>query len=164
MQNQIKAEICSRCNGKGLVPGTSNICDNCRGIGAVGTDGTYEYYLADDSKGNLKVVDIKSSSSQTPTQQETDGKQLAPKRKGVQRGLIFIIFIIVYGSFLAAYFTLINEPKVLWTVTIFVFGFIVLYFLYDTKFLKKISRTLVNIIVREPDDFKSAIKKRITKN
>jgi hypothetical protein len=161
LQNQIKAEICKSCNGKGLTPGTSNICENCRGVGAIGTDGTYEYYLADNGKGSLRVVDIKPSSSQTSGQQATNGKQLAPKRKGVQRGLIFIVFIIVYGSFLAAYFAWINDPKVLWTVTMLVLGFLALYFLYDTKFLNKISKILVNIIVREPNDFKSAIKKRV---
>jgi hypothetical protein len=48
MENNIKPEICSNCQGKGIIATTGNVCEESRGFGALGTDGKEKYYLGLD--------------------------------------------------------------------------------------------------------------------
>ncbi|MBN2016013.1 hypothetical protein JW766_04230 [Candidatus Dojkabacteria bacterium] len=158
MQNQARAEICKKCGGQGFTPGTNNVCENCRGIGAIGTDGVNEYYLALDEKGNPQIAGIKSSIQ--PTSQEAHETKLAPQRKLVLRGLIFVIMIICYAAFLGIYFSWINEKKVFWAATIIFLGFIALYALYDVKLVNKTVDLFINLIIKKPNDFATFVERK----
>lgn len=157
MQPQVKAEICIQCKGKGLLP-NGKPCDNCRGIGFIGTDGVYEYYLADDGRGNLRVVDIKSQIGSSQPQ-KSNGIKLDTQKKSVIRGLVLVLTIILYVGFIGLYLTWIKDIRVFWTVTIITIGLVIMFFLYDAKLINKLVNSIINIAFKEPEDFLNAVKK-----
>lgn len=157
MQNQIRAEICKDCQGKGTNPKTGTTCENCRGIGATGTDDSHEYYLTQDEKGNLRVGEVKNAPKSESSTQETDTKD---QRRKILRGLIFVIAAIIYCGYLGVHFIWIKDTKVLTLVTIIVSGLLFLYILYDLKLLNKIINLFLRIFIKGPDDFLSALQKR----
>jgi hypothetical protein len=160
MQNQIRAEICKECQGEGINPKTGASCENCRGIGAIGNDGTYEYYLTQDNKGNLRVGEVKNDPKSPDFTQKIDAKD---QRRKVLRGLVFVMAAIIYCGYLGAHFIWIRNTNVLIIVTTIIIGFLVLYLLYDFQFLSNTVNILLGIFIKQPDDFMAALQKRTKK-
>lgn len=159
MPNKIKVEVCRKCKGKGGFPATGKVCDECRGTGLIGTDGTYEYYLGDDGKGKLKVVDIKTSPStitSSPPQQQRPSSPT--QRRNVFKMLLILILIISYIGFLGIYLAWIQTPKVFWVITIIFLGVLFLFLSSNVKLLGSLISSITHIILKEPDDFLTAIK------
>lgn len=157
MPPQVRAEICTKCKGKGLLP-NGTPCNDCKGIGFIGTDGVYEYYLADDGRGNLRVVDIKSQINPSQSQSRNNTK-LDTQKKSVVRGLFLVLTIILYVSFIGLYMTWIKDIRIFWTVTIITIGLVIMFFLYDAKLINKLVNSIINIAFKEPEDFLDAVKK-----
>lgn len=159
MQNQVKVEVCKKCKGQGSFPSTGKMCDECRGIGLIGTDGTYEYYLGSDGKGGLRIEGIKSQIS-APQISASDKKTLLIQKRTVTKMLLFLLFIILYGGFIGIYVSWIKDPKVFWVVTIFTAGFLLLFLFSKTELLNNIVKFITSIFFKEPYDFLSAVYKR----
>ena len=168
MQPQIRAEICPKCKGQGKLAGKA--CDYCRGVGGIGTDGVNEYYLEHDGKGNVRVIGIRQSarsqsypSAQTDTPPTND--QNSKKQRGrILKGLLLIVLIIFYIGFLGVYITILKDMKVLVVVTIIAFGFLMLILLYNTPIVEAFVNIITKIIIKEPNDYLSAIRKRKNEN
>jgi hypothetical protein len=160
MDKKIQAKICVNCNGNGKqIDGNS--CPECRGIGFIGTDGVNEYYLSNDGKGNLAVIDSKPPQSSNNI--DKSNITVARQKKSIIRSLFFIILIISYLSFIGIYMTLINNLKVFWVVSIIFAGLITIYILNDTRILDIIINKITQNLLKEPDDFSKFVKNQ-TKN
>lgn len=160
MEEQIRAEMCHICNGRGI-KSNGQICDNCRGIGMYGTDGTNEYFLQDDGRGGLVIADTKGAvSPQTPSSQTTQpSTKQQKKQSGVLKGLLFILLIILYSGFIGIYISWINQPKVFWLVTLIAIGLLFLFVLYDARIVNALVKILTKIVLSEPDDFLTYLQK-----
>jgi len=159
MPKQIKAIICPKCKGNGT-SSSGEICDNCRGIGFIGSDGLNEYYLSSTPDGKLKVVDIKKQNRNYP---ETNNHHHSFQKKSIMKDLYFIFIILSYIVFLAIYFTTIKEQKIFYLVTIIFLGLITIVFIYNTKSLNIIVNNLINLIFKDTEDYLHALDK-IKKN
>lgn len=161
MNNKLQAEICNNCQGRGLLPGSKQPCSNCRGVGAIGSDGFYEYYLEPDQKGNLKVTDVKSSvNSQIRSDTTPDTGQGVKQKQSIRRSLFLIMFIIFYFAFLGIYIFFIKSTKVFWIVSIIFGGFLLIYIISDATVIDKIARLVSKSFFRTADDFYSYVEKR----
>ncbi|MCA9382437.1 hypothetical protein KC660_03460, partial [Candidatus Dojkabacteria bacterium] len=65
MESKVTAYKCPKCHGKGRTKEGKSIfkswmpCDNCMGVGYLGTDEVYQYYLERGTDGKYRVKDIK---------------------------------------------------------------------------------------------------------
>jgi len=160
MDKKIQAKICVNCNGSGKQT-DGNFCTECRGIGFIGTDGVNEYYLSNDGKGNLTVIDIKKPQSNNTI--DKSNITIKRQKKSIIRSLFFIILIISYLSFISIYITWIKNSKVFWVVSIIFTGLITIYILNDIRILDMIINKITQNLLKEPDDFSKFVKNR-TKN
>lgn len=162
MEKELRAEICPKCRGRGVIAGTNSPCENCRGVGAIGTDGTYEYYLSQDEKGILRVQDIKETSNDQTSFDKPQEDTRSQSRK-ILRGLIFVIAAISYTGYLGIHFFWIKNTRILTVVSIITAGFLLLYLLYDFKLLEKIAKLILQVFIKEPNDFLAAVNQRSKK-
>lgn len=166
MQNKLKPIVCQSCSGKGLLP-SGEVCNDCRGIGATATDGTYEYYLGEDGKGGVRVVDVKQEVASQPQQnyqdnypkEPTSPNQLKKDRTNVLRGLFFVLMIIVYFVVLALNFIVFKNDKLYWVVTVIFIGVVALFFIYNSKIIKKVMNVIVALLLNPPNDFETYFQK-----
>src|SRR3989338_4093012 len=65
MDSKVSAHKCPKCDGKGRIKqgkglfGKLGPCDNCRGVGYLGKDDLYEYYLERGTDGKYRVKEVK---------------------------------------------------------------------------------------------------------
>lgn len=160
MQPELKAEICPKCKGRGVFS-TGTRCDNCRGVGAIGTDGQNEYYLQMDAQGNLRVADIKSSKTSPSPFPEQPSPENAPKpaTKHNFMFLFLLVLLILYAGFVGIHIFILKNLKLFWIVTVITGGFMFLLVAYNTQLLKLLVSRISKMIVQEPDDYLTSIKK-----
>jgi hypothetical protein len=158
MQPQVQAELCSACNGKGSYS-TGKVCDECKGSGAIGKDGTNEYFLQPDPKGNLIVSEIKTQSALPDTAKEAS-PSIKTKPSKYMKWLFLLIVYLLYAGFVGLHFIFIKNQQAFSIVTVVVIGFSILFIIYNTNILSNISTIIVKMLNKKEYDLSMYIEDR----
>ncbi|MBU0975827.1 MAG: hypothetical protein ABIE03_01605 [Patescibacteria group bacterium] len=154
MENKIKPEICQNCLGKGVVPSTGAVCEECRGIGALGTDGEKQYFLGVDQNNNIQVLDQKETIS------NTEGSAFRNQKNLFFRVVIFFVLFLLYIIFAGVSYFSLKSWELFTVATILLVGFLVLFLVINTGLFAKLVGLLTGSFAAEPEDFLSYLKRR----
>lgn len=162
MQGKLKAIICKRCRGTGQNPVTGSTCPDCRGIGAVATDGINEFYLERDNRGNLRISDMKSTTDtyHTVSKVESTPTQIRKEKTSIKKGFLLIILTMLYVGFIGFEIMILKDIKVFIVVTIIFIGFLLIYLLSNANFTNKLLLQIAKLLLPDIQDFKEAISNR----
>lgn len=159
MESRVTAYKCPKCHGKGRIKEGKSLfkswmpCDNCLGVGYLGTDDVYQYYLERGTDGKYRVKDIK---------QDRFFAEEALRAEKIQfiRNIVVLLLVIAYVVFAIFYELNYKTDVIFLLVTV---GFLVLLFILITRklLLYNLLRSLFGYFFSEPKDFKWALKERI---
>lgn len=163
MTRQISANVCPQCRGKGFIEDKDYKCENCRGSGLIGSDGSLEYYIQYDQQGTPRVLDVKAPFKRTQSE-DMSSQQTKEQKSKVIKGLLLALLILFYCGFLGLHIFIVKDNKVFIVVSTICLGSLIFVALYDQKFMNKLSAFLIHFVLKEPNDFMKTVKGRALRN